>query len=351
MISLFILPFIALGAAGLVREYLFWKRDEEVFTQTCRKISVIIPMRGAYTWTEENLKAVTRYRDGVEYIFVVDSAEDPAYTISKKFGEVIISGSEGKGAALAAGLRRASGDCIIFADDDIRPNDNWLYLMTAPLSQYDAVTTYRWYIGRGLCHKVRLAISNMGFPAMLDPRSRFVWGGSTAFKKEFASSVKLAERLPKFISDDYAVYSALKEAGGRIWFAKRAIAPTPDPNCKIGEAFWWGVRQILMVKWHAPRGWYAGLVIYTLGFFLSIVLPAVGLAIGAHELLTGLALHPINLIKDVVRGRGVAKYTGLSIRLRDVVSTWAVGNFVIPLAVWASVFKKCIYWRGRKICR
>ncbi|MEM4742628.1 MAG: glycosyltransferase family 2 protein, partial [Pyrobaculum sp.] len=90
---------------------------------------------------------------------------------------------------------------------------------------------------------------------------------------------------------------------------------------------------------------------YTLGFFLSIVLPAVGLAIGAHELLTGLALHPINLIKDVVRGRGVAKYTGLSIRLRDVVSTWAVGNFVIPLAVWASVFKKCIYWRGRKICR
>jgi hypothetical protein len=33
------------------------------------------------------------------------------------------------------------------------------------------------------------------------------------------------------------------------------------------------------------------------------------------------------------------------------VATWAVGNFVIPLAVWASAFVKCIDWRGRRICR
>lgn len=348
---LIILPFVALGVAGLVREYLFWKKEDEKFPQQCGKISVIIPMRGVYPWTEENLAAITRHGDGVEYIFVVDSIDDPAYPVASKFGKVIVSGGDGKGAALAAGLSHASGDCIVFADDDIRPSEKWLYLMTSPLSRYDAVTTYRWYVGKGLCHKVRLAISNTGFPAMLDPRSRFVWGGSTAFRREFAESVGLGDRLRKFVSDDYAVYSALKERGGKIWFSKGAIAPTPDPSCGVREAFWWGVRQILMVKWHAPAGWKVGLVIYTLGFFISIVLPVVGLVSGRWDLLLGLALHPVNLVKDVVRGRGVARHAGIRVGLGDVVSTWAVGNFVIPLAVWASVFKKCINWRGRKICR
>jgi cellulose synthase/poly-beta-1,6-N-acetylglucosamine synthase-like glycosyltransferase len=348
-----ILPFVGLAVAGLVREYLFWRSPEPRLPQSCRKITVVIPMRGVYPWTEDNLRAITsqKTRAEVEFLFVVDSPEDPAYAVAQKFGRVILSGGEGKGAALAAGLKNASGDCIVFADDDIKPSPLWLELMTAPLSAYHAVTTYRWYLGRGLCHKVRLAISNMGFPAMLDKRSRFVWGGSTAFKREFAERVSLADRLPKYVSDDYAVYSALKEIGGSIWFSKGAIAPTPDPQCRLGEAFRWGIRQILMVKWHAPEGWYAGLVIYTTGFLLSIVLPLLGTLLSDPWLLTGLVLHPVNLVKDVIRARGVRRHAGIPIKMRDVVATWAVGNFVIPLAVWASAFVKCVNWRGRRICR
>jgi cellulose synthase/poly-beta-1,6-N-acetylglucosamine synthase-like glycosyltransferase len=347
------LPFIGLATAGLVREYLFWKGTEPTTSQRCKKITVVIPMRGAYPWTEENLKAITSQRAEaeVEYLFVVDTPDDPAFGVAQKFGRVVVSGGEGKGAALAAGLRQAGGDCVVFADDDIRPGPRWLELMTAPLSTHHAVTTYRWYLGRGLCHKVRLAISNMGFPAMLDKRSRFVWGGSTAFRREFAEKVNLAERLPRYISDDYAVYSALKEVGGSIWFAKGAVAPTPDPQCRPGEAFRWGIRQILMVKWHAPAGWYAGLVIYTLGFLLSVVLPLAGALLSDPWLLAGLALHPINLAKDVIRAKGVKRHADIPVKMRDVVATWAVGNFVIPLAVWASAFVKCINWRGRRICR
>ncbi|MEM1597872.1 MAG: glycosyltransferase family 2 protein [Pyrobaculum sp.] len=353
MIWLITLPFIALAAAGLVREYLFWKSGDGEFSQGCRRVTVIIPMRGAAPWTEENLKAITSQKAGaeVEYLFVVDSAEDPAYKLAEKFGKVLISEGEGKSAALATALKRAEGDCVVFADDDIKPGPRWLELLTAPLSRHHAATTYRWYLGRGLCHKIRLAISNMGFPAMLDKRSRFVWGGSTAIRREVAEKTGLAQRLPKYVSDDYAVYASIKEVGGSIWFAKGAIAPTPDPQCRIGEAFKWGVRQILMVKWHAPAGWYAGLAIYTIGFVLSTLLPLVGLAAGRPELLIGLALHPINLAKDLVRGRGVKRRAGIDVSPLAVLATWAVGNFVIPLAVWASVFVKCVNWRGRRICR
>jgi len=113
----------------------------------------------------------------------------------------------------------------------------------------------------------------------------------------------------------------------------------------------WGIRQILMVKWHAPAGWYAGVAIYTIGFLLSIALPLAGLLLSHPELLTGLVLHPINLAKDLVRARGVAKYSGTPVKMSQVVATWLVGNVVLPLAVWASAFVKCVWWRGRRICR
>lgn len=346
-----VLPFIGLAFAGLLREYLFWRSSEATPELRCKKVSVVVPMRGHVP--EENIKAITSQNIDVdvEYLFVVDSPEDPAYEIAKKYGRVLLNRGEGKGAALATALSHVSGDCIVFADDDIRPGPRWLHDLVAPLSAHTASTTYRWYIGRGFCHKVRLAISNMGFPAMLDRRSRFVWGGSTAFRRELAERTDLAQRLAKYVSDDYAVYAAIKEVGGSIWFSKTAIAPTPDPNCKLGEAIKWGVRQILMVKWHAPSGWYAGLIIYTLGFLLSVAAPVAGFILSRPELAVGLALHPINLIKDVIRGMGVRRNAGISVSARDILATWAVGNFVIPLAVWISIFTRCTTWRGRRICR
>ncbi|MFB6489687.1 MAG: hypothetical protein TU35_000310 [Thermoproteus sp. AZ2] len=33
-----------------------------------------------------------------------------------------------------------------------------------------------------------------------------------------------------------------------------------------------------------------------------------------------------------------------------VLATWLLGHLVIPAAVWASAFVKCVEWRGRRIC-
>ncbi|MFB6489688.1 MAG: glycosyltransferase [Thermoproteus sp. AZ2] len=293
----------ALAAAGLYREALFW-RAEERFEDSCKEAYVVVPLRGVHPALEENLKALAA--EG-RALFVVDDASDPAYPIAARYGEVIVAGSRSKSEALAKGLEEAlrrGADCVVFADDDIRPGPRWLKGLTAPLSRHEAATTYRWYVGGGLCTRARAAVSNTAFAAMQDPRSRFLWGGSTALRRDVVERGKIAERLPRYISDDYATYSAVKEMGGSIWFSRESIAPTPDPDCRWRDMFRWAVRQILMVKWYAKAGWRVGLAIYTLNFAFGVAAPAAGLALGMPLLALGFSIPLINLAKDFVRARG-----------------------------------------------
>lgn len=346
----------ALAAAGLYRELRFWSAEEQ-FEQKCREVAVVVPLRGAPEGLEDNLRAISSQRvpgASVKLLFVVDDASDPAYRVARKYGEVLAagpnSGYPGKSWALASALGKAEGDCVVLADDDIRPGPRWLEGLAAPLSVHCAATTYRWYVGGGLCTRARAAVSNMAFAAMQDPRSRFLWGGSTALRREVVEGGRIAERLPYYISDDYATYSAVKELGGSIWFSRSSIAPAPDPRCRWGDMFKWAVRQILMVKWYARRGWLAGLAIYTLNFAFGVAAPLAGLALGRPLLAAGLAIPLINLAKDFARARGVEKYAGIKTPAAHVLATWLLGNFVIPAAVWASALVKCVAWRGRRYC-
>jgi hypothetical protein len=350
------LALAALALAGLYREAKFWSVEER-HGQTCREVDVIVPLRGAPPGLEENLAAMTRQRlagGRARYVFVVDDAGDPAASVASRFGEVLVArpapGVPGKSWALAKALEATRGDCVVLADDDIRPGPDWLEGLTAPLSAYDAATTYRWYVGRSLCTRARAAVSNTAFSAMQDPRSRFLWGGSTALRRDVVERGRIAERLPRYISDDYATYSAVKELGGRIWFSRRSIAPTPDPLCRWGDMFKWAVRQVLMVKWHARQGWIVGLAIYTLNFAFGIAMPAAGLAVGAPALAVGFSIPLINLAKDFVRAKGVERHAGIRTSPLEVLATWALGNFVIPAVVWASAFVRCVEWRGRRYC-
>lgn len=346
---------IALTGVGLYREWKFWSSDER-FPQSCESVDVIVPLKGAPQGLEENLSAIVGQRTAARprYIFVVDDEGDPAYSLASKFGEVVVAGRRddvpGKSWALARALERVSGDCVVLADDDIRPGPQWLESLTAPLSTYEASTTYRWYVGRGLCTRARAAVSNTAFTAMQHPKSRFLWGGSMALRREVVHKGGLPERLPRYISDDYAVYETVRELAGRIWFSKAAIAPTPDPECRWKDMFKWAVRQILMVKWYSRRGWIAGLVIYTLGFVFGIAVPTAGLALGEPALSLGFVLPLLNLAKDFVRARGVERWTGVRTRAGEVLATWALGNLVIPATIWASAFVKCVVWRGRRYC-
>ena len=350
------LALAALALAGLYREAKFWSATER-HEQICREVDVVVPLRGTPPGLEENLAAITRQRltnGEARFVFVVDDASDPAAAVAARFGEVLVAGSApgapGKSWALAKALEAARGDCVVFADDDIRPGPGWLEGLTEPLSAYDAATTYRWYVGRSLCTRARAAVSNTAFSAMQDPRSRFLWGGSTALRRDVVERGRIAERLPRYISDDYATYSAVKELGGKIWFSRRSIAPTPDPQCRWGDMFRWAVRQVLMVKWYARQGWTVGLVIYTLNFAFGIAMPAVGLAAGAPALAVGFSIPLINLAKDFIRARGVERHAGIRTSPSEILATWALGNFVIPAVVWTSAFVKCVHWRGRKYC-
>ena len=344
---------LTLLVVGILREVRFWRSAEQLASPRL-PVTVIVPVRGLDLGAEENLRALTSqdYEGPVEYIFVVDREDDPAVPLVSRFGRVVVAGEApypGKSWALSVGMRHARGDVVVFADLDARPPRWWLRALVTPLANgYAASTTYRWYVPLNPCAVVRLAISNMGFAAMLDPRSRFLWGGSTAVRREVVEATGLPSWITRFVSDDYATYRAVKAVGGSIWFSKSAIVATVD-RCGLGEVLRWGVRQVSMVRWYAPRGFRVGLAIYTLGFLFGLAIPTAQLLLGLGPPI-GYAIPALNLVKDIVRGVYVGRWSGASVRLRHVVAASLVGNIVIPLVVWATAFTRCVEWRGRRYC-
>ncbi len=343
---------VLLAGISVMREWAFWRGDGAGGDPPCRRIAVIVPVKGLVHQVERNLEAVTRQDIPADYVFVVDDVDDPAYPLVQRYGRVIVAGrgdGPGKSRALAAALREVKADCIVFADDDIRPRPDWLRQLVSRLSQCVASTTYRWYVGRGIHGVVRAAISNMGFAAMQNRHSAFLWGGSTALRREVVDATRLWEWLGNYLSDDYATLRAVRMVGGQICFVREAIAPTEDVG-GVWDAVRWGVRQVAMVKWHAPRGWAIGLAIYTASFLFGLAVPIAGLALGRLPMSVGLAIPLLALAKDAVRASGIRRRANIEVHPRTVLATWLVGLVVVPLTVILSAFARCVEWRGAHYC-
>jgi len=347
------LALLTLVLLGVIREIRFWRSPEHVSSPNAF-VSVVVPVRGLDLEAEENLRALTEqdYGGPVEYIFVVDREDDPAVPLVSRYGRVVVAGESsypGKSWALSVGMREARGEILVFADLDARPPRWWLRALVTPLlNGYAASTTYRWYVPLNACGLARLAISNMGFAAMLDPRSRFLWGGSTAVRREVVEATGLPSWIINYVSDDYATLRAVKMLGSRIWFSKAAIVATVD-RCGWREVIRWGIRQVSMVRWYAPKGFRIGLIMYSLGFLFGLAIPTAQLLLGMGVPI-GYAIPLINLVKDVVRGVYVRRWSSAPVRLSHVVAASLIGNIVIPLVVWLTAFTRCVEWRGRRYC-
>jgi len=348
-------PLVALTLAGLVRECLYWRSGGEL-DEPRGSVSVIMPLKGIDLELEENIRAVLEqeYPHAREYIFAVDSTDDPAVKYVEGLGKVVVVGEgalPGKSNALAKALEYASGDYVVFVDSDARPHRRWLYNLTSLLNRYPVSTSYRWYLPRNFCSWLKLNFSNIGFTMMLSQRTRFPWGGSVAIRRDLLERSRLREWIKYYVSDDYAVYKAVKECGGAIGFARNAVVGTVD-SCKFGEFVEWAVRQLLMVKWHSYRGWAAGLATYTINILVGLILPIIGLATGNFTLAVGLIIPALNLIKDLVRARGVLKHNELpgDFNWLAYVVACLLGNLTIPTIFWISAFRRCTSWRGRRYC-
>ena len=110
------------------------------------KLSVIIPAHNEAATIIEVLKSVNAQRiDGVETEIVVidDGSTDSTGALLEENGPlygalVRLPSNQGKGAAVKAGLERATGDYVLFQDADLEydPNDYAKLLM--PVLRFDA---------------------------------------------------------------------------------------------------------------------------------------------------------------------------------------------------------------------
>ncbi len=237
---------------------------------------------------------------------------------------------------------------IVFIDDDIIPNQRWLRSLIASAEKHGVSTGYRVYRPSRLAGILLSIWSIYSLDTMLSPRTRIVWGGSAAFKKEFLDVKKLLEMWRGAVSDDVAYTYYVRNC------LKREIGFHPDSlveNIWLGglrEAISFIIRQQRIVYRYGFKLWLLGVVYH--GYVWSISLYSIArLAISFETgllltLLTGLiftiyglrtwfrAMHAYNVV--TISGRSI-----FPIILSPII-------LIIQLPLLLVSVGDTIYWRG-----
>jgi ceramide glucosyltransferase len=255
--------------------------------------TLIAPCKGVDESLEENLTAIIQQDyPSYEVIFVVDSDTDPAAQIiqkvsskeaetTKKVRLVIApraNGSSQKVENLREAVLHASteSEVFVFVDSDIRPNENWLRALVAPLENEEigAATGYRWFISeRPTFGSEMRSVWNASIASALGPnrKSNFCWGGSMAIRRETFERISMREKWRGTLSDDFAVTHALKENGLDIYFVPQALTASIG-RCSLRQVIEFTNRQMKITRVYAPHLWlksYFGSLVFNVVMFSS----------------------------------------------------------------------------------
>lgn len=339
--------------------------------------AVICPCKGSERGLEDNLLALTKFEyANYEIYFSLATSLDPALKIIERVKaasarpvHIVIAGPPEDCGEKVYNLRRAiealpeKFEVIVFADSDVRLPRGWLGKLIAPLQdpRIGATTAYRWLIpsGMGMASFASAMASawNASVATMLGkPRENFCWGGGTAIRKKTFDDAQVLEAWRGAVSDDFALTSALEQAGKTIVYCPECLAPTVHP--------WTGEqlieftnRQILITRVYSPRRWTMGLVAH-LSYCVTLVYAFVvicgvmfeGDPWGQLALIT-LVIPLLSAMKGVLRTIAVnellPEWKG---KLREWGWVWPVLAPVVPfLYGWnflMSLTTKRIRWRG-----
>lgn len=97
-------------------------------------ISIIAPTYNGALTLPLMLEALTRVKrpsEGCEYVFIDNASTDDSSNIIRSYESklpivLIHEPQQGKNFAVASGLKAAKGELILFTDDDVLPNADWL---------------------------------------------------------------------------------------------------------------------------------------------------------------------------------------------------------------------------------
>jgi len=248
------------------------------------KVKVIVPCRGSDVELDKNLQSIKNQKyTNFSLVAIVDSEKDEACKVIEKNNiSMILSTYESKGSGKVRAISTAiaqdeNSDVFVLVDSDTRVDSDWLSGLVAPLEDKNigAVSTYPVYepIGKPtIWDYIKKVWGYVGINMMEFRPTRFVWGGSVAFRKDFLSSNDFVE-FSSSISDDATLTKLCREKSLSIAYAKGS---TPKIySAETRKTFMeWSNRQIAITLSYSRSAFYAALIIY--GFttlYLCILIP------------------------------------------------------------------------------
>lgn len=344
-------------------------------------LSVIAPCKGIDPGLDQNLAAVLEqdYPD-FEVIFVIATSSDPARPVieqaieqhpSAKARLVVAGHSSGRSEKVhnlinAVEAASPNSEAFVFFDSDARPHRTWLLELAAPLSdsQIGAATGYRWYLpARSGFWPALLSGWNATVATTLGNHGRnFVWGGSTAIKREVFDKIGVRELWEKAASDDYATTTAVQRSGLRIQFVPTCLLVTLE-DCSFGSLLEFTTRQIIITRVYRPNAWWVGMLSYSLfnvgfwGSILAILLAAFGIAgagLGTPLLIAGaltLFVYILGSLKGVTRlASALRLLPSFRSQIRRLWWVYCLAWPIVSVLFWYNFIKSAttrrIRWRG-----
>ncbi|AOL17797.1 glycosyl transferase family 2 [Sulfolobus sp. A20] len=303
-------------------------------------VSIIVPIKGEDERLEGNILSLLsqNYPYPYEVIYVVDKGDDVEKVLRKYNVRVVYSdynceACSGKIKAQLSGLKYASYNVIVFADSDTWYPKDWLYKLVRPLDKFTATTTFSWPSPSklSLSNLLRAGFWTLGFESQSLENSRFLWGGSMAFRKSFFNK-DVIDELSKEWCDDCTLTRIVKRNNGKIGFLMNCVPLNVYDEKDLVK---WSSRQIITILAYSPRGAKAYLVAGT--FFTFILVYSI-----VFLNLVTFTPYILWIVKNVIRGIDYPKNAMIA-SLMTILA--------IPYALFLLIYnwnRREVYWRGRK---
>jgi cellulose synthase/poly-beta-1,6-N-acetylglucosamine synthase-like glycosyltransferase len=309
------------------------------------KVLVIIPCKGLDIGLAGNLTAAKRQRySNYEVIAVVESEKDEAVRSIKAAGlKFIISkfncrNCSGKVRNISAALSQFKGyDAYVILDSDAHVGRDWLSGIIAPLhdKRVGLSTSFPAFrpIG-GFWSYVKFVWGFVGISLMESPSTRFGWGGTLAFRKDFLSKADF-RRFSESVSDDIALTDIAKAKGLKIAYVP-GIDIIIDSNDSF-KVFWeWANRQTALSINGSGKVFYYGVIFYSASILVFL-----------SAIILSIFVNPVFLLLLLPFIAGWAKTYRRSNGSLAAICIYPLINFVYLANLIKAKGMRKIRWRGR----
>lgn len=348
-----ILIFIGILTLDLVnylyrdKDLLNWNPDKYKIHSYNPRTLVMVPCKGRDIDLTKNLLSLKKqdYKN-YDLIAIIDNYNDSALKSIRRAGLSYIlsdkhfNGCSGKVASLLTAMTKMKEYTVYaVADSDVMFDKRWLGMLIKPLKirNVGVSTTYPYFIPvKGIWSEIKMVWNFVGNGLMESESTRFVWGGSMAFKKSLIDK-RFIKMMKGAISDDIEVTKACKRNRLKICYVNKEIIHTKiDENLR--SFYEWANRQTALSIYGNRKLLLYGMAIYSVDIIL--LLSGVLLSIFYNPIFIFLLLPTIvGIIKTYTRAK--KKYPSLFLIYIAVLFIY-VSNLIIGGRM------KSIKWRGRR---